>query len=126
MATQDVQTVNGKLDTLLVLLSIAAVLGGVFGFSFLSEQPLLVRVGILLGGLAIALVIAWFSEPGKRFLGFARESYEETRRVSWPTRKETIITTAIVFAFVVVMAILLFVVDKTLEWALYDVLLRWK
>jgi preprotein translocase subunit SecE len=71
-------------------------------------------------------VIAWFSQPGKRFLSFARDSYEEARRVTWPSRKETLQTTGVVFAFVVIMAIFLFIVDKALEWSLYDLLLRWK
>jgi preprotein translocase subunit SecE len=126
MATQEVQTVNNKLDLVLVVLAIAALLTGVLGFSFLSERALLTRIGILLGGLVLGVGIAWFSQPGKRFLGFARESYEETRRVTWPSRKETINTTGIVFAFVVIMAIFLFIVDKSLEYVLYDLLLRWK
>lgn len=126
MSTQNVETITGKADVLLVSVAIVAVLAGVLGFSFLTERPMLVRVLILLGGLAIGVGTAWFSVPGKRFLGFARESYDETRRVVWPTRKETINTTGIVIAFVVVMALLLFVVDKTLEWVLYDLLLGWK
>jgi preprotein translocase subunit SecE len=126
MNTQDVQTVNSKADLALVSVAVAAVLAGVLGFSFLSQQPLLTRVAILIGGLALGVVVAWFSAPGKRFLAFAREAYDETRRVTWPSRKETLSTTGIVFAFVVIMALFLFVVDKTLEWALYDLLLRWK
>src|SRR5262249_43738240 len=126
MTTQDVQTVNNKLDLVLVVLAVAVLLAGVLGFSLLSERTLLIRVGILLGGLAIAVGIAWFSQSGQRCLGFAREAYEETRRVSWPSRKETINTTGIVFAFVAIMAIFLFIVDKSLEYVLYDLLLRWK
>jgi preprotein translocase subunit SecE len=126
MNPQDVQTAGNKLDLVLVVVAVIALLTGVLGFSFLSEQPLLTRVGILLGGLVAGVAVAWFSQPGKRFIGFARESYDEARRVVWPSRKETINTTGIVFAFVVIMAIFLFVVDKALEWVLYDLLLRWK
>jgi preprotein translocase subunit SecE len=126
MATQNVETVGNKLDYVLVAVAIAAVLAGVLGFSLLSEQTLLVRIGVLFGGLAGGLAFGWFSLSGKQFLGFARESYEETKLVVWPTRKETIQTTGIVFLFVVVMAIFLFLVDKTVEWVLYDLLLRWK
>jgi preprotein translocase subunit SecE len=126
MNTQDVETVNSKADVALVGVAVAAVLAGVLGFSFLSQQPLLTRVAILIGGIALGVGVAWFSGPGKRFLAFAREAYDETRRVTWPSRKETFSTTGIVFAFVVIMALFLFVVDKTLEWALYDLLLRWK
>jgi preprotein translocase subunit SecE len=50
----------------------------------------------------------------------------EAKKVVWPTRKETLQTTGIVFAFVVVMAITLWITDKTLEWVLYDLVLGWK
>jgi preprotein translocase subunit SecE len=126
MTTQDIETVSSKADMALVVIAIAAVLAGVLGFSFLTDQPLLVRVGILLGGLVLGVGFAWFSVPGKRFLGFSRESYDETKRVAWPSRKETVNTTGVVFAFVVIMALFLFFVDKALEWVLYDLLLRWK
>lgn len=126
MSTQNVETVTSKADLILVGLAVLVVLGGVLGFSFLSEQPLIARVGILLGGLVAGVAVAWFSPTGKRFLGFARESYDETRRVVWPSRKETVNTTGIVFAFVVIMAVFLFIVDKSLEWVLYDLFLSWK
>jgi preprotein translocase subunit SecE len=126
MTTQNVETVNSKMDIVLVTLAVLAAAAGVLGFTFLTDQPTLARVGVLIGGLAVALVVAWFSQAGKRFIAYGRESYEETRRVVWPSRKETMTTTGIVFAFVVIMAILLFVVDKGLEWFLYDLLLNWR
>jgi preprotein translocase subunit SecE len=126
MTTQNVETVSSKADLVLVAMAALAAAAGVLGFTFLTQQPTLARVGVLLGGLAVGLVMAWFSQPGKRFLAYGRESYEETKRVIWPSRKETLTTTGIVFAFVVVMAILLFVVDKGLEWILYDLLLSWR
>ncbi len=126
MTTQNVETVTSKVDLVLVTLAVLAAAAGVLGFTFLTEQPTLARVGVLIGGLAVALVVAWFSQPGKRFIAYGRESYEETKRVVWPSRKETMTTTGIVFGFVVIMAILLFVVDKSLEWFLYDLLLSWR
>ena len=126
MATQNVETVTSKADLVLVTLAVLAAVAGVLGFTFLTEQPMLARVGVLIGGLVIAIVIAWFSQSGKRFLAYARESYEETKRVVWPSRKETVSTTGIVFGFVVIMAIFLFLVDKSLEWILYDTLLSWR
>ncbi len=126
MATQNVETVTNKSDLALVTLAALVALAGVLGFTFLTEQPTLARVGVLIGGLVLAIVIAWFSQSGKRFLAYARESYEETKRVVWPSRKETVTTTGIVFGFVVIMAIFLFLVDKSLEWVLYDTLLSWR
>lgn len=126
MATQNVETVTSKADLVLVTLAVLAAVAGVLGFTFLTQQPTLARVGVLIGGLVVAIVIAWFSQLGKRFLAYARESYEETKRVVWPSRKETVSTTGIVFGFVVIMAIFLFLVDKSLEWVLYDTLLSWR
>jgi len=126
MTTQNVETVSSKVDIVLVALAVLAAAAGVLGFTFLTDQPTLARVGVLIGGLAVALVVAWFSQSGKRFIAYGRESYEETRRVVWPSRKETMTTTGIVFGFVVIMAVLLFVVDKGLEWFLYDLLLSWR
>jgi preprotein translocase subunit SecE len=126
MATQNIETVTSKSDLFLVTLAVVAAVAGVLGFTFLTEQPTLARVGVLIGGLVLALAIAWFSQSGKRFLAYARESYEETKRVVWPSRKETVTTTGVVFGFVVIMAIFLFLVDKSLEWVLYDTLLSWR
>ncbi len=126
MATQNIETVTSKSDLVLVTLAVLAAVAGVLGFTFLTDQSTLVRVGVLIGGLIVAIVIAWFSQSGKRFLAYARESYEETKRVVWPSRDETVKTTGIVFLFVVVMAIFLFLVDKSLEWVLYDTLLAWR
>jgi preprotein translocase subunit SecE len=126
MATQNIETVTSKSDLALVVLAVLAATAGVLGFTFLTEQPTLARVGVLIGGLIVAVVVAWFSQSGKRFLAYARESYEETKRVVWPSRKETVVTTSIVFGFVVVMALFLFLVDKSVEWMLYDMLLSWR
>ena len=50
----------------------------------------------------------------------------EVKKVVWPTRKEALQMTGYVFAFVVVMALFLWLTDKTLEWLLYDLILGWK
>jgi preprotein translocase subunit SecE len=126
MATQDIQTINSKADYALAGLAAIVALAGVVGFSFLSQETTLVRVGLLLGGIVAGLAIAWFTQPGKRFIAFARDAWEETKRVTWPPRKETINVTGVVFGFVAIMSVFLFFVDKTIEWALYDLLLRWK
>ena len=126
MATQNIETVTSKGDLALVTLAVLAAAAGVLGFTFLTDQPMLTRVGVLIGGLVLAVVIAYFSPSGKRFLAYARESYEETKRVVWPSRKETVTTTGVVFGFVAIMALFLFVIDKSLEWMLYDMLLNWR
>lgn len=124
MNNQNVETVTTKSDVILVTLAVLSALTGVIAFALLTEQPLSVRLGVLAGGLVLAVLLAWLSPSGKRLLAYGRQSYEELRRVVWPTKKETLNTTGMVMAFVIVMAFFLFLVDKIIEWGLYDVLLR--
>lgn len=126
MSNPGVETVGSTRDRVKVALAILAFIAGIVGFYVLADQPVIARVGSILVGIIAALAIAWYSEPGRRFIGFAQESYNEVKRVVWPTRKETIQMTATVFAFVTVMSIFLWVADKLIEWALYGVLLGWK
>ena len=67
-----------------------------------------------------------FAESGKRLIAFGRDAWREVQKVVWPTRKETIQTTAFVFAFAVIMALFLWTTDKTLEWVFYDLILGWR
>ncbi|WP_085318140.1 preprotein translocase subunit SecE [Derxia lacustris] len=126
MTNRSVETVMTAADKVKVALSLLVVVAGVGGFYALSAQPMVLRVVVMLVAIGVAVGIAWASEPGRRFLGFARESYLEARRVTWPTRKETLQMTGVIFAFVVVMALFLWLVDKGLEWLLYDLILGWK
>ena len=124
MSNQEVETSSSKSDLLLVTLAALLAIAGVVGFALLSEEALAIRLGVLGGGLVLAGIIAWFSPSGKRFLNYGQQSWEELRRVVWPTRKETLNTTGLVMAFVVIIAFFLFICDKLIEWGLYDVLLR--
>lgn len=113
-------------DKLKFALALALVAAGVVGFYLLSEQALVLRVLSVLVGVAAGAAVAWQSEPGRRFADFARDAITETKKVVWPSRKETVQTTGLVFAFVVIMAVFLWLTDKSLEWVLYDLVLGWK
>ncbi len=78
---------------------------------------MILRVAAVIAGAVVAAVVFWTSAPGKEFFAFSQESIDETKRVVWPTRKETLQTTGVVFAFVVVMAVFLWLVDAGLLWA---------
>jgi preprotein translocase subunit SecE len=114
------------MDKAKLVVAVALVALGVWGYYWLGDSILVVRVLAVVAGLLAAGAVAWWSEPGRQFALFAGESVAEVKKVVWPTRKETIQTTAAVFAFVVVMAIFLWVSDKALEWLLYDVIMGWK
>jgi preprotein translocase subunit SecE len=113
-------------DKFKVGVAVLLLIAGVAGFYLLSEYAMVWRVTSVLGGLAAGAAVAWFTEPGRRFFEFAKEAKEETKKVSWPTRKESLQTAGAVFAFVVVMAAFLWVSDKSLEYLLYDLILGWK
>ena len=113
-------------DKLKFALALALVAAGVVGFYLLSEQAMVLRVLSVLAGVGAGVAVAWFSEPGRRFADFARDAITETKKVVWPSRKETVQTTGLVFAFVVIMAVFLWLTDKSLEWVLYDLILGWK
>jgi preprotein translocase subunit SecE len=126
MANQPVQTVNTSGDKMKVGLAICAAIAGVVGFYLLAGQSTLVRTGALLAGLVVAIGLLWTSLSGQSFLAFAKESVRETKKVVWPTRKEAMQITAVVFGFVLMMAIFLWGTDKILEFLLYDLILGWK
>ncbi len=125
MASQ-VETVSTNADKAKLGLAVVVVLASVAGFYLLSKQGQAVQWGALIVGLVVAVVIFMSSEPGKQFLAFGRDSVREVKKVVWPARKETVQMTAYVFAFVVVMALFLWMTDKTLEWVFYDLILGWK
>jgi len=128
MSNQSVQTVSTSNDKFKVALAVAATIAGVVGFFILKGQgkPALMCAGALVAGLVVAVLLLWTSATGRDFLGFAKESVRETKKVVWPTRKETTQITAVVFGFVLVMAIFLWGTDKILEFLMYDVILGWK
>lgn len=102
------------------------VVAGVAGFYFLADSPTVVRVLAVLAGLAAAAGVAAFTESGRRFYGFSRESVDEARKVVWPTRKETLQMTGVVILFAVVMALFLWLVDGTLMWLVERLMSRGK
>jgi preprotein translocase subunit SecE len=125
MSNQTVQTVSTSGDKLKVVLAIALVIAGVVGFFTLKgmNKPALVQIGALVAGLVFAAALAWTSTSGREFMNFAKEAVRETKKVVWPSRKEAMQITMIVFAFVFVMAIFLWGTDKLLEFVLYDLIL---
>ena len=126
MATSQVETVSTTADKAKLGLAIALILASLVGFYLLSKQGQIAQWGALIAGLVAAVGVFLTSEPGKQFLAFGRDSWREVKKVVWPTRKEAIQMTAYVFAFVVVMALFLWLTDKALEWVFYDLILGWK
>lgn len=128
MATSNTQieTVSTGADKAKLAAAAVLLVGSVVAYYLLGKQDLWVRVLALLLLLAAAVAMFFTSETGRQLIGFGRDAAKETKKVVWPTRKEALQMTGYVFAFVVVMALFLFLTDKTLEWVLYDLILGWK
>jgi preprotein translocase subunit SecE len=126
MATSEVQTVQSGADKAKVAAAVALLLAGFVGFYLLAGQATWVRWIAMLAGVIAAVVVFGVSEPGRQLVAFGRDSWREVKKVVWPARKEAMQMTAYVFAFVVVMALFLWLTDKTLEWVLYDLILGWR
>ena len=101
-------------DKIRLVVSFLLVAAGVVGFYALQEGAAVVRVLSVLLGVAAAAGVFWTTVSGKQFFGFAKDSVAESKRVVWPSRKETIQTTGVVLLFAVVMALFLWAVDASL------------
>jgi preprotein translocase subunit SecE len=126
MANPQIETVSTGADKAKLAAAGVLVIAAVGAFYVLGKQDMWLRVVALLLLLAAAVVTFLVSEPGKQLIAFGRDSVREVRKVVWPTRKEAGQMTLYVFGFVVVMALFLWLTDKTLEWVLYDLVLGWK
>ena len=121
-----VETVTTGADKAKLAISGLLVVAAIVAFYALSRQDLWLRTAALVVVLAAAVATFFTSEQGRQLIAYGRDSVREVRKVVWPTRKEALQMTGYVFAFVVVMALFLWLTDKTLEWVLYDLILGWK
>ncbi|MFN3612433.1 Protein translocase subunit SecE [Tepidimonas fonticaldi] len=126
MASTDVETVSSGADKAKLAAAALCVVLGFVGFYWLAAQGAWAQWAVLLVAIALALGIGATATPGQRLIGFGRDSVKEVKKVVWPTRKEATQMTAYVFAFVVVMALFLWLTDKLLEWVLYGLILGWR
>ena len=121
-----VETVSSGADKAKLALSVALLVGAVVAFYMLCKQDLWLRVVALLVLVAAAVATFFTSEHGKQLIAFGRDSVREVKKVVWPARNEALQMTGYVFAFVFVMALFMWLTDKTLEWVLYDLVLGWR
>ena len=126
MVTTQVQTVSTAGDKAKLVASALLVVAALAGYFLLAKQGALAQWAAFLVLLALAVVSFLVSEPGKQLIAFGRDAWREVKKVVWPTRKEATQMTAVVFGFVLIMALFLWLTDKTLEWVFYDLILGWK
>lgn len=126
MSAANIENVSTVADKAKLALVVAMVAAALVGFYTLTAQGVIVQWLALLGCLTVAVVVFLLSLPGRQLVAFGSDAWREVNKVVWPTRKESTQMTLYVFAFVVIMALFLWLTDKTLEWVFYDLILGWK
>ena len=94
-----------------LLVAFLVLCAGVAAFYLLADKAMLLRIFSVIAGLGVAGFIVSTTPSGRQSFSFIGESIAEAKRVVWPTRKETIQTTLIVFVLVIIMAAFLGLVD---------------
>jgi preprotein translocase subunit SecE len=126
MSQAQVETVSTGADKLKVIGALALMIAGVVAFYALGQHDLWLRLVAMVALLAGAVLVFFTSETGKSLIAFGRESVKEAGKVVWPSRQEAGQMTLYVFGFVVIMALFLWVTDKSIEWVVFKVILGWK
>jgi len=108
------QTSGGNLSP---WIAIALLLAGVVGYYVLETQSLWLRWASVVAGLAAGALVFGLSAGGRDFRQFMVDARNELRKVFWPTKNETWITTLAVFIFAVVAGLAFWLLDLFLAWA---------
>ncbi|MBO67609.1 MAG: preprotein translocase subunit SecE [Acidiferrobacteraceae bacterium] len=111
------------LDKVKLVAASLIVVGGVAVFYSFGGTSALLRTGVFIVSLIIGGGIALTSEPGKAAWQFALAARLEVRKVVWPTRRETVQSTMVVIALVILIGIYLWLLDVMSLWAVYDLIL---
>jgi preprotein translocase subunit SecE len=107
----------GTADKAKLTVAILVVIGGVAGYYVLAGWPAWLRWTAVAASLALAALVLTFSHYGREFRQFVELARIELRKIVWPSRQETGMTTLVVFIFVVVAGIFFWLLDLGLAWA---------
>jgi preprotein translocase subunit SecE len=104
-------------DKAKITVTILLVIGGIAAYYVLSAQAAWMRWFAVLGGIVLGIAVFASSKPGRDFWQFMLDSRIELRKIVWPSRQETGMTTLVVFGFVIVAGLFFWVLDLVLAWA---------
>ncbi|MAY41270.1 preprotein translocase subunit SecE [uncultured Neptuniibacter sp.] len=111
-----VNSEGSKFDLVKWLVVVAVLAVGIVGNSIYADQSLFYRVVALLVLALVAGFVSLQTVKGKAFFLLFKEAKQEIRKVVWPTRQETLQTTAIVVVVVLVVGLMLWGLDSLLSW----------
>ena len=107
----------GTADKAKLYVAIVIVIAGVAGYYYLSSQPTWIRWLPVLVSLVLGALVVAFSAYGAAFREFVTLARVELRKIVWPNRQETGMTTLVVFVFVILFGLFFWGLDLVLAWA---------
>ena len=107
----------GTADMVKLVVAILFVVGGVAGYYVLGNQPAWLRWLAVAAGIALAAGVIAISKYGTALKQFMADSRVELRKIVWPNRQETGMTTLVVMVFLLVAGIFFWGLDLALAWA---------
>jgi preprotein translocase subunit SecE len=107
----------GAADTVKLVVAILLVAAGVAGYYVLGNQSAWERWAAVAAGLVLAGVVIAFSRYGTALKQFWADSRVELRKIVWPNRQETGMTTLVVMVFLLVAGVFFWGLDLALAWA---------
>ena len=114
---------NG-LDIAKLTLAGVVFVAGMVAYYYYSEWNGWARLGVLVAAIIVAVAVGAFTGPGRQVRAYLAESQFELRKVVWPTREETLRTTLVIIAVVIILSLLLGLIDVVLKWVVFDHLLK--
>lgn len=112
---------RSSLDTIKLIGAILLIIAGIVAYYWFGTQNQLLRTAFVVIGLVLAALLAWQTQIGRSLWGFISSSRNEVRKMVWPTREETLQTTVAVIVVVLITAVLMWLLDILLFWALHGI-----
>ncbi|MGC8518282.1 MAG: preprotein translocase subunit SecE [Steroidobacteraceae bacterium] len=107
----------GTADKAKLWVGVLAIVAGIAAYYLLGGEAAWLRWLYVAAGIAVAALVVGFSRYGAEFRAFAVSARVELRKIVWPTRNETTMTTVVVFVFVAVAGLFFWGLDLVLAWA---------
>lgn len=117
----EVVTSGSPLDIVLWVIALVLLVGAAMVNQYLPAywppaNSVWVRVGVIIACIVVALGLSYATHQGKGFVRLLKDARLELRRVTWPTKQETVTTSWQVLLVVIITAIVLWCFDYGLGW----------
>ncbi|MEC8012511.1 MAG: preprotein translocase subunit SecE [Pseudomonadota bacterium] len=116
------QKSSPKANTAKWIFSILLLCGAGYANSYYGDFPTLYRFIALLAVGFVALFVLSKTKQGSAFIQLAKEARQEMKKVVWPKRNETMVTSGFVVVVVVLFSLILWAVDSFLRYIISTIL----